>query len=283
MRDNLLIVVTGRKRVGKSYTSLTELIFLAYKSKHPKKSLIFDVNGEYGSYVIDGTTHRIKEIKESDLIKFSSYKGAEVRRIAPMKPNGMPMDADEIDELLLKVIKFFRNGILLVEDLNIVMGDAMPVKFTGLLCNNAHRGADVIIHLQSAGRMLPKLRQNTNIIRFHHQLDDMDDSKGKLPPSDWRILKIAQLMVNKQHEQGNIRFWVNINRDVMRLEGAFSPRMLSEAIRAFLLENPSEFSAIMKRTDTSGKKIYAYEEALNVKILEYYNKFNGNVKKPQVA
>ena len=278
-RDNLLIIVTGRKRVGKSYTSLKQLLFLAYKSKHPKKSLILDVNGEYGSYTIDNVVHHIKEIKETDLIKYSSSKIPEVRRIVPVKLSGMPMDENEIDELLIKVIKYFRNGVLFIDDLNVIMGDAMPVKFTSLLCNNAHRGADVILHLQSCGRLLPKLRQNCNIIRCHAQLDSLEDSKGKMPPSDYKILKITQLMIDKQVVGGNLRFFVNVNRDVMKIEGQFSPRMLSEAIKAFLLENPSLFMSAMKQLNEHGKKKFTYEQALNGKIIEYYHLYNGNVKK----
>lgn len=278
-RDNLLIIVTGRKRVGKSYESLRQLLVYAYKSKHPKKSLILDVNGEYGAYEIGGTIHHIKEIKEADLIKYSSSKIPEVRRIVPIKPNGMPMDENEIDELLIKVIKFFRNGVLFIDDLNVIMGDAMPVKFTSLLCNNAHRGADVILHLQSCGRLLPKLRQNCNIIRCHAQLDSLEDSKGKMPPSDYKILKIAQLMIDKQVVSGNLRFFVNVNRDVMKIEGQFSPRMLSEAIKSFLLENPSLFMSAMKQLNEQGKRKFTYEQALNGKIIEYYTLYNGNIKK----
>lgn len=276
MRDNLLVIVTGRKRVGKSHESLRQLLYYAYVSKYPKKSLIFDVNNEFGAYKIEKTTHNIKEIKESELLKYSALKGGEVRRIVPIKPNGMPMDENEIDELLTKVIKFFRNGILMVDDFNTIYGDSMPVKFTSLLCNNAHRGADVILHLQSAGRLLPKLRQNTNIIRMHAQLDDIDDSKGKLPPSDYKVLKIAQLMINKQVDDGNMRFWVNIDRDVMKIKGQYSPKMLSEAIKAFLLENPSQFSALMKAKDERGKSKNTYEQALNIKIVEIFKQLYGN-------
>lgn len=280
MRDNLLMIVTGRKRVGKSHTTLKHLLFLAYKSKTPKKSLILDVNGEYGAYEIDGVKHNIREIKEADLIKYSNSKIPEVRRIVPTLPNGMPMDENEIDDLLIKVIKFSRNLILFIDDLNVIMGDAMPVKFTSLLCNNAHRAADVILHLQSAGRLLPKLRQNTNLIRMHAQLDDIDDSKGKLPPSDYKILKIAQLMINKQVDAGNMRFYVTINRDVMKIEGQFSPRMLADAIKAFLLENPSAFGALMKQRDEQGKTKFTYEQALNARIIELYNLYNGNPTQP---
>jgi len=275
MRDNLLICVTGRKRVGKSYESLKQLLYYAYLSQYRKKALIFDVNNEYGGYEIDGKIHKIKEIRENDLLKYSNFKGGEVRRIVPVHPNGMPMDDEETERLLLSVIKFFRGGILMVDDLNVVFGDALPVKFSSLLCNNAHRACDIILQIQSVGRLVPKLRQNINIIRMHQQLDDLDDSKNKLA-GDYKILKIAQLMINRAVKDGSPRFFVNIFRDDGVIRGAFSPRMLATAIQDFIMENPSELSSLQQRRDGRGKKLYGYEQALAIKVREMYELFNGN-------
>ena len=83
-------------------------------------------------------------------------------------------------------------------------------------------------------------------------------------------------MINKQVEAGDMRFWVNINRDVMKIEGQFSPRMLADAIKAFLLENPTNFGALMKQRDEAGKQKFTYEQALNARIIEYYKLYNGN-------
>lgn len=274
-RDNLLIIVTGKKRVGKSYESLRQLLYYAYISKTPRKSLIYDVNNEYGNYTIENKVHKIQTIKEKDLIKYSNHKGGEVRRIVPILDNGLPMEPEEAEALLIKTITYSRNVIIMIDDLNTIFGDSMPVKFSSLLCNNAHRGADVILQIQSVGRLLPKLLQNCEIIRFHSQLDDVDDSKGKLM-GDYKILKIAQLMVNKVARTTNPRFFVNVYRNEGRIKGAFSPRMLATAIQDYLLENPSELTPMLQRRDGKGKKVYTYETALQIKVKEMYDVFNGN-------
>lgn len=279
MRDNLLTIVTGRKRVGKSHESIKQLLFYAFMAKHKRKSLIFDINNEFSVYEIDGTPHKIKRLPENELIAYSKSTEGDIRRIVPLKPDGMPMDEQETENLLIKVIWYFRNGNLLIEDLNVIYGDSLPVKFSGLLCNNAHRGCDILLHLQSAARLVPKMRQNCNILRVHHQLDDMDDSKGKLA-GDYKILKIAQLMVNRQVREGNVRFFCYVYRDDGQIKGAFSPKMLAQAIEDFILENPSELQPILQRRDKAGKKIYTYEEALKVKVHEMYHIFNGNVTAP---
>lgn len=274
-RDNLLVCVSGRKRVGKTHESLKQLIYYAYFSKTKRKSLYFDLNNEGGAYKIDNVVHNIKKIPHNEIIKYSNQEKPEVRRIVPIHDNGKMMDETEVENLLLKVCREFRGGILLIDDLNLVFGDSLPVKFSGLLCNNAHRDCDIIIQIQSVGRLIPKLLQNINIVRFHAQLDDLDDSKGKLK-GDHKILKVAQNMVNKQVKAGNMRFFIYVNRDISKIQGLFSPKMLAEAIQDFLLDNPSEMSSVTQRRDTSGKKQYTFEQALEIKTREMYEDFNGN-------
>lgn len=276
-RDNILICVSGRKRVGKSHESLKQLLYSAFLAKHKRKALIYDVNNEYGSYKVDGVAHNIKRIgiTEKDIVEYSNSPIADVRRVVPIKENGMPMDEEESEALLIRAVKFFRGGTLMIDDLNNIFGDSMPQKFTSMLTNNAHRDCDLVLQVQSVSRLTPKLRQNINIIRFHAQLDDLDDSKGKLV-GDYKILKIAQLMVNKEVKERNPRFYVYVYREDGVLKGAFSPKMLADAIKEFLLQNPGELSSVTKRLDEKGKRVYSYEDALKIKVLELYEQFNGN-------
>ena len=61
-----------------------------------------------------------------------------------------------------------------------------------------------------------------------------------------------------------------------KLKGAFSPRMLADAIQEYISENQKVLKPILEKRDVSGKKIYNYQQALNMKTLELYNKYNGN-------
>ena len=120
-----------------------------------------------------------------------------------------------------------------------------------------------------------KFLTNTEIIRFHYQLDDVDDSKGKLK-GDYEIFKIAQLLVNKQFLGGDKRFYVQINREEHKLCGMFSPRMLSEAIQLYLSQNIKKIKPFLEQRDKKGKKINTYQDAINEKLKELFGLYWGN-------
>lgn len=279
MRDNTMMAVCGKKRIGKSYETLVKMLHSAYFAEHRRKVLLCDVNGEYGNYKIGNTTHRIKEIGEHEIVQYSNSPTFEIRRVVAKLTPQIMTDGDAltdyIDNWLIRILVQFRNGILVVEDLNTILGDNLPQRFVGTICNNAHRNCDIIIHVQSAGRLVPKVRQNCEYVRFHYQLDDMDDSKTKLK-GDYEIFKIAQLIVNKQFMGGNKRFHVLINREEKKLSGKFSPRMMSEAIQEYLTQNMRKLKPILDQRDKKGKKIFTYEQALNKKTEELFGMFFGN-------
>lgn len=189
----------------------------------------------------------------------------------------MPMSPEETEQLLVKVINYYRGGTLHIEDLNRIYGDALPQSVTGLLCNVRHRNCDVTFNLQSVGRILPKMRQNTKIIEYHYQLDSIADSEDKLK-GEAEIYFIAEKLVNKQFSLGNKRFFVYIYREIKKIKGAFSPRMFTEAIQEYLSENEKVFKPLLNKRDASGKKIYNYQQALNAKTIELYHKYWGNIK-----
>jgi hypothetical protein len=277
-RDNLLTVVVGRKRIGKSNETLRQLLKLAYELKICK-SLIFDINNEYGAYKLDGReTHNIKEIKEKDLIAYGAFKGFEVRRIVPKKENGMPMTAEEIDELLCKIIVYFRGGALSIEDLSTMFGANLPIKFGGLLTNNAHRSADIFCSIQNLGRLSPMILENTNYIRLYRTQVSVTKYKTRFS-EDFEILRIAEIIINRRYDAGDERFWLYINKDAGKIEGRFSNRELTEAIQIYLSQNKSELGAYINMLDGSGRKIYTYQQAIILKMRELFMKYNGNQKK----
>lgn len=263
------------QEIGKSYTSLKQAIYQAYIARHKRSSLIFDTNNEYGVYEIDGIKHKIQTIGHNDIIKFGNSPTFEVRRIVPFHPNGLPMSPDEAEQLLIKVINHYRGGTLIIEDLNRIYGDSLPQEVSGLLCNVRHRNCDVVFHLQSIGRILPKMRQNAKIIRYHYQLDSIEDSKEKLA-GEIEIYKISEKLVNTQFEGGNRHFFVYIYRENKKIMGKFSPRMFTEAIQEYLSENMRIIKPLLEKRDNKGKKINSYEQAHRIKTEELFRRYYGN-------
>ena len=75
-RTPLLIIVVGRKRVGKSFTTSKVIDkYVAGNKSHgipPRKALILDVNDEFRQY---------KKLAIEDVKKFSYHPKVECRRI----------------------------------------------------------------------------------------------------------------------------------------------------------------------------------------------------------
>lgn len=274
-RSPILLIASGMQEIGKSYTSLKQMLYQAYIAKNKRSSLLFDTNGEYNSYVIDNKAHHIPMISQDQLVQFGNATTNEVKRITPFHPNGMPMSPEETERLLIKVITFYRGGSLMVEDTNRIYGDSLPTSVSGLLCNVRHRNCDVVLHLQSCARILPKMRQNTKVIRYHYQLDSIADSRDKLA-GEVEIFYIAEKLVNKQFDGGNKYFFVYIYRETKKIKGAFSPRMFSEALQDYISENPKILTPLLVKRDGSGHKVNSYEGALNQKTMELFKKYYGN-------
>lgn len=274
-RGRVIIVATGCQEIGKSYLSLKQAIYNAYVAQHKQKTLLFDKSGEYAAYEIDGHTHRIPAINSDGIIPFGQQPRADVKRIAPFLPNGLPMDPDATEKLLLKVLIEFRGGTILIEDLSDILGDNLKDEVIGKLCTVRHRNCDLIIHFQSIGRFSKVLRQNAKIIRYHYQLDSILDCKETLK-SEYELFSIVEKLVNKQFHAGNKYFHVFVYRMVKRVQGKFSEKMFADACRDYIYEHPSSTSLYEKRRGPNGKKLYTYDEAVRLKTKDLFDKFYGN-------
>ena len=116
-REPKLLVAVGKKGVGKSYT--TKEMMNNYAYANPKRRvLILDVNDEYFD---------VKAISIQDVPLFSIHPQIEVRRIRPFLDNGKRMTLDDIASTLFIILETFRNGLLLVEDINKYISDTMQI------------------------------------------------------------------------------------------------------------------------------------------------------------
>lgn len=263
------------QEIGKSYTSLKQAIYQAYLAKHKRSTLIFDTNNEYGIYEIDGVKHKIQTIGHNDIIKFGNAPVNEVRRIVPFHPGGFPMSPEEAEPLLIKVINNYRGGTLIIEDLNRIYADSLPKSISGLLCNVRHRNCDVVFHLQSISRLLPKMLQNAKIIRYHYQLDSIEASKEKLD-DELEIFKLTEKLVNTEFNTGNRHFLAYIYREEKKIRGKFSPLMFTVAIQEYLSENMKIIKPLLDKRNAQGKKINTYEQAHRLKTEELFHRYYGN-------
>lgn len=251
-REPKLLVAVGRKSVGKSWS--TKKMMQEYAYVNPKRRvLIIDVNDEYSD---------IKAIRIQDVAIFSVHPLVEIRRIRPFMDDGKKMTLDDIASTLFIVLETYRNGLLLVEDINKYISDTMPNDLVGAICTNRHIGVDIIMHYQSIGRITSKVWQNLNIIRMHKITDSVKRHKHKYEDK-FEYLSIAELIVNKQYESGNKHFFLYVDIDDEKVYGAFTDAQYEEAVNAFIQMNYSQIiSPMLNARNEQGKKIHTPQTAI---------------------
>ena len=257
MREPLLLVGIGKKGVGKSYT--TEKMIYSYvqgnpsKGVPPRRALIIDVNDEY---------YNIKAIRIQDVALFSAHPLIEVRRIRPFMDDGTKMSLDDIAQTLFVVLQTFKNGLLLVEDINKYISDTMPNDLVGAICTNRHIGVDIILHYQSIGRITSKVWQNVNVLRLHKFTDAVKRHKHKYEDK-YEYLSVAEIIINKRYEDGDKRFFVYADIDNEKIYGGFTDEEFDSAVNIFIQNNYSQLiTPLLKGRDEKGRKAHSSQSAM---------------------
>ena len=268
MREPQLGVAVGKKGVGKSFT--TNSMLQHYAMGNPSKGvvgrrvLILDVNDEYSHY---------KSIALKDIVRFSVHPLIEIRRIRPFLPDGRRMTLDKIAETLFVILEQFRGGLLLIEDINRYVSDHLPKDIEGAICTNRHVDLDIIMHFQSIGRITTKIWQNCNWMRFHNNLDSVDRHAQKFEDKH-EFLKLVELLVNHEYQNGNNRFYQYVDLDEMKLTGFVDPKKLDLVIDEYIIMNQRKLvRPYLNMRDNKNKAVYDMDGAKKMvkkRLLETY-------------
>ena len=181
-REALLGIAVGKKGVGKTYATLKAIN--RYRRLHPtRKVLILDVNDEFVNVQADQNPQfeHVKALDLSHLEAWVNHPVVDIRRISVIKPNGQGrMNLAEIAQALHHILAHFKNGLLLIEDINKFISDNLPNDLIGAIATQRHASVDIMIHFQTVGKMAnPKLWGNANYIRFHKCEDTVERHKSK--------------------------------------------------------------------------------------------------------
>jgi len=265
------MAVTGIQGVGKTYRNMH--IIADYVRDKPKtkvrgrKCLIFDTNGEYTVEQFsknDIPNFVVTRIALKDVEQWSRTETAECRRI-DAKNLGIK-EKKEAVEFLLKV---YRNGMLVLEDINTyILSVTFMEEIVGGLVNLRHRAVDVMISYQSLRPVEPRIWQNSRWVRFHYQADNVMDIKNKV--TNVTLFKISQLLVNEKYFNGDKRFFVYIHNFNNKIQGEFSKEDFENACRKYLSANKKEAKEYQQMNDCS------LDEAVEGKVKEYYEEYWGN-------
>jgi ribosomal protein L30/L7E len=247
------------------------------KGVPPRKALIFDVNDEFSSFWYFGVQRSIKAIAIKDIMKFSVHPKVEVRRIRPFWDDGKKLTINDMGEVLGIILDNYRNGLLLVEDINKYLSDSMPSDLIGSLATSRHIGLDIVSHFQNIGRAgNPKLLGNLNMIRLHKTNDTVERHKNKFEEKT-ELLQIAENLVNKKYFEGDIRYFVYVDVENMKIRGKISKTEAEDGIHQYVTERYSRLiNPMLQLRDKKGKKTYNEETALkaaNERLMKVYFNF----------
>lgn len=274
-REAVLTIAIGRKGVGKTYKTL-EMIS-NYLKRNRKKVLILDVNNEFANVKKDQNPNfpHVKALNINHLSHWVNNDPAiEARRISVLRPvseGGGKMSTGELVDVLSQILDEFKNGLLLIEDINKIVSDSIGNELMGAIVTQRHSAVDIVTHFQSVGKMLhPKLWANANWIRFHKCDDTVKKHKNKLTGTE-DYLYIAEAIVKNEYEAGNKRFCLYIDKDDTRLRGEYTLQMFDKGVERFLEENYNIVKAEADKRDIrTGEKIYKNQSEAVQKIMTEY-------------
>jgi len=251
VREPSAEIVIGFKGVGKTFT--TKKMVESYVMNDPSTGrkgrpvLVFDVNGEYDDFrAIDFNIEepneaiRAKELRK--LLAPGKY------RIVSYKKNRSLMNVAEMYATVVTMCRYFRQGLLILEDINKYMLSNVKIDIVSMLIGLRHLGTDLIIHYQSLRAIPPRMWANMNYLRWHKQSDGIDKYKDRL--DNYELFKIGErISETKYLEDQRYYFWIDklgeklINVSELDFEKAaleylsLSPSALKERQRLSTLQN----------------------------------------------
>jgi hypothetical protein len=269
-REPMLMVVIGFKGVGKTFTTNKEIDEYVKNGTDGRKGrpvLVFDVNNEfcdsngyYGYKAIDFDVTEKDEFRRSLQIRNIVAPGK--YRIVPYKKNRQPMTIGELMFTASTIIKYYRNGMLLLEDLNKYAMSNFKQEFVGMFIGLRHLGVDLVIHYQSLRAIPPKIWSDMNFLRWHKQSEKIIKYKNRI--TNMELFSLAEAVVDfKFQSDPHYYLWVStMNEKLINV----TPEDFKEACRIYLSKNRYEIRNIMSEIDLngSGARLYKTEkDAMN--------------------
>lgn len=240
-RQAIVEVAVARKGGGKTYITANEKIapyIIDTPTWKARPVLIYDVNGEYTEKHCREKL-KVKWVPKTlalkDLAAWTRSGRAEVRRILPLDAkNAFTQDLDVMVEILRTILKTFRNGLLLLEDINAYLIDVSSKDVISAITRNRQKNLDILIHYQSFRAIPPRIWANLNILRFHKVNENISTVENKINNSE--VFYIAQALVNFKFKT-DIRFYCYVDNEMDSIFGAFSRNDYRIACLVYLKEN----------------------------------------------
>lgn len=281
-RQPMVFLVCGETGVGKTYRNKHEIkryLLDNYSTgKRGRKVLCFDTNDDdYPEYLTVGPDHihRLKQIR--------------ARRIRPFNPGGIPMDEDEKRGVVSNILKYFSDGMIVLDDIDHYMTGAKGQAMIGALCTVRHKGIDLLLTHQSIAKISTTEWQNCTWLRLHHQVDDVTRYRERIPK--YNLVRIAQLIIDEQYEaatraftNGQIQefdyrihksFFVYVNMREQKIRGC-SRASFIRAARKYIDQEESKKLRLMlnERKFGTNEPVYRDRNEAMIKLISDYLRFH---------
>jgi hypothetical protein len=186
------------------------------------------------------------------------------------------MTLSEMAQALGFILEHYRNGLLLIEDISKYITDSLPGDLIGAICTQRHVSVDVIIHVQTVGKLFhPKLWGNCNEIRLHRTDDTVERHKNKISGNLEHLL-IMERLIELKFKTGEHRFCCYLNKDTGKIRGRFTLNEFKQAVEDYLSSNYQRIlkPILDKRHIYSGERLYknqkeAVDDYLRYMVSEY--------------
>ncbi len=252
--------VFGETGVGKSYQNIAECTYYTQTIagvKNGQKALLFDTNGEYLQFPAIALNH-VKDFQ----------------KVMVCRINARGWSNDQKKDGALYCAKVFKLGLYLVDDIDKWAPFEQNKDFIGLLMGGRHEGVDMQLCHQSLDMGTPIFYRNNPTIRLHNQSSNIDSLKSKAS-QHIEILKIAELIVNKQYQQGNNRYFATIDLRAKKIHGVSNKICFTNACRTYLIDNPSIIKKSISNLISYGRLSYkdrnsdkAFQAGLTAALLD---------------
>lgn len=292
-RDARATIVFGKQGSGKTFTS--DLLIKKYMKKFKRPVLIVDVKGEYeGFKAINYNAYEKNIDKRASSIK--KLYLPRVYRVICKHPNGVAMNNTENVELMLTIVKYYRNGMLIIEEMNSIIRRSVPADFYSFITTLRHNGVDVMFHFQSFGDPHPDIISQCTIFRMHKSNDSLESIKNKrgITQGRYEMARIAEMAINEKYMQGVllerealkkfghenrfppkvkakinslVYYMLYVDFDLSQIRGIDPETFRKHATNYLYSENPNLIKNLMRMPDMNGGKLYKTEhEAVSKKV-----------------
>jgi hypothetical protein len=102
------------------------------------------------------------------------------------------------------------------------------------------------------------------MIRLHKTNDTVERHKNKFEEKT-EILQIAEYLINNRYFGGDVRYFVYVDTENMKIRGKFTRDEVENAIHQYITERYARIvSPMLQIRDKKGKKVYTDETALKI-------------------